>query len=173
VVTRLLVALSCALLLPACSTSSSTTGSPPPVPATSSSEPSTTPTPERETPEEFVRRWVEVDREMQNTGDTAEYRRMTRRCPPCDGVADQVEGIYAAGGYLKTDGLKIRTLRTGSPDANNEVEVRLEARSTPTEYVEKAGGPLKAFPGGLVTYLVTLQPSQASWTITMLERLAQ
>ena len=92
---RLLAALACCglLSLSACSDDSSSSCDPP-SPTPSSSEPTSTPTEEGETPEEFVRRWVEVDRQMQNSGDVAEYREMSAKCSACMDVADQVEGIY-------------------------------------------------------------------------------
>ena len=174
VVKRFLAALTCCglLALASCSDdSSSSAGAPTPTPTSASSEP--LPTQEKETPEEFVRRWVEVDREMQNSGDTAEYRELTNGCTACKGVADQIDDIYAAGGYVKTDGLLIKRVRAGRPDSNNEVEVRLAVTSTPTEYVEAAGGPKQSLPGGPVTYLVTLHADENSYVITLLERLAK
>ncbi len=171
---RFLAALTCCglLALSSCSDDSSSSADPPsPTPTSTSSEPS--PTQAVETPEEFVRRWVEVDREMQNSGDTAEYRRLTEGCTACEGVADQVDDIYAAGGYVKTDGLLIKRIRAGQPDSNGEVEVRLAVTSTPTEYVEEAGGPKQSLPGGRVTYLVTLHTNEDSYVITLLERLAE
>jgi hypothetical protein len=174
VVKRFLAALACwgLLVLSSCSDDSSSSAEPPsPKPTSTSSEPS--PTQEVETPEEFVRRWVEVDREMQNSGETTEYRRLTNGCTACEGVADQVDDIYAAGGYVKTAGLQIKGLRAGQPDSNGEVEVRLAVISTPTEYVEEAGGQKRTLPGGRVTYLVTLHASRSSYVITLLERLAE
>ena len=58
---RFLAALTCCglLALSSCSDDSSSSADPPsPTPTSTSSEPS--PTQEAETPEEFVRRWVEV-----------------------------------------------------------------------------------------------------------------
>ena len=74
-VTRFLAVLACCglLSLAAC-TDGSSSATDPPTPSVSSSSADPTPTEEAETPEEFVRRWVQVDREMQNSGDTGEYR---------------------------------------------------------------------------------------------------
>ena len=170
---RLLASLAClgVLCLPACSDDSSSSADPP-SPTPSSSEPTSTPTEEGETPEEFVRRWVEVDREMQNSGETQEYRQITKGCTACRGVADQVDAIYKAGGYVKTDGLQIAQVRVGKPDRNGEVEARLMVRSAPTEYVEEAGGAVQNLPGGRVTYLLTLHEADDSWVLVLLERLA-
>ena len=92
---RYLAALACCglLSLSACSDDSSSSADPP-TPTPSSSEPTSTPTEERETPEEFVRRWVEADTHMQNTGDGAEYREMSAECPNCLEYAHYIEGIW-------------------------------------------------------------------------------
>ena len=85
-VQRLLASLACCglLALAGCSDDSSSAG-PDPSPSVSSSEPSPSPTEteDAESPEEFVRRWVDVDREMQNSGDTDAYR----RCHPSVALA--------------------------------------------------------------------------------------
>ena len=96
---RFLAALTCCGLLAlfGCSDDSSSSADPPSPTPTSTS---TSPTPDAETPEEFVRRWVEVSNEMQNTGKTGEYRSLSRGCRPCTAVADQVEGYFGAGGYV-------------------------------------------------------------------------
>ncbi len=126
---RLLAALACCglLSLSACSDDSSSSADPPTTaPTSASSDPTSTPTDEGETPEEFVRRWVEVDRQMQNSGDTDEYRQITKGCTACKGVADQVEAIYEAGGYVKTDGWQIESRSSvGQLDENGEVAARL------------------------------------------------
>jgi hypothetical protein len=176
VVRRLLAALACCLcaLLSACSDDSSSTAEPPVTsPTVRTSDPTSSPTDEAESPEDFVRRWVEVDKEMQNSGDTKEYRRITRGCEACKGVADQVDAIYSAGGYVKTDGLQVKRIHAGEADANQEVEVRLKVNSTPTEYVEKKGGEVQTLPGGAVGYLMTLHQTDASWLLVQLERLVE
>ncbi|MBF4762485.1 hypothetical protein ISU07_05060 [Nocardioides islandensis] len=169
---RLLAALACALVLTACSDDSSSTADPPTPTTSAPSDPTSSPTEEAESPEEFVRRWVDVDREMQNSGDTREYRRMTKGCEACKGVADQVDDIYRAGGYVKTDGLQVKKIRAGDADSNGEVEVQLDVESSPTEYVESAGGEIQKLPGGPVSYLLTLHQSTNSWLLVLLERLA-
>lgn len=42
-----------------------------------------TPVEKKETAKEFIRRWAQVEREMQNTGDTTEYRAIAGACTSC------------------------------------------------------------------------------------------
>ena len=81
---RVFIALCClaSLWLSGCSDSSSSSADPP-TPSPSSSSPAPSPTEVPETPEAFVRRWVEADTHMQNTGDGADYRRLSKKCPSC------------------------------------------------------------------------------------------
>jgi hypothetical protein len=160
-VQRLLASLACCslLALAGCSDDSSSAG-PDPTPSASSAEPSPSPTEtdDAETPEEFVRRWVDVDRKMQNSGDTDEYRRLSSKCRPCLEVAKQVEGYYSAGGYVKTDGWTSKTSRS-----SGATSVTIEVTSSPTEYVESAGGKVQRLEGGEGSYILSLQPTDESW----------
>ena len=104
---RFLAALTCCglLALSSCSDDSSSSADPPsPTPTSTSSEPS--PTQEAETPEEFVRRWVEVGHARCRTpANGADYRAMSPECRQLPAsTPTTVEGIYDAGGYVKTDG---------------------------------------------------------------------
>jgi hypothetical protein len=173
-VPRVLIALCCllSLLLSGCSDSSSSLSSADPPPHTpSSSSPAPSPTEEPETPEEFVRRWVDADNEMQNTGETAKYRKLSSLCRPCIEVADQVERYYAAGGYVKTEGWTIKSLSTEG-SAKSQL-VRLAVVSTPTEVVEAKGKPVIRLEGGEGTYLLSLKARGPSWVLDDLEAAAQ
>jgi hypothetical protein len=174
VVKRFLAALICCglLSLSGCSDDSSSSADPPsPTPTASTSDAS--PTPEPETPEEFVRRWVEVDREMQNSGDTQGFRSISKGCTPCKGLADQVEQIYDAGGYVKTDGLEILRLEAGSKDDNDQVSVHMWVNSTRTELRESADADVQQLPGGRLQYVITIRETAAGWNTVLLEGVAQ
>lgn len=57
-----------------------------------------TPVEKKETAKEFIRRWAQVQNEMQLQGDSTEYRRIAGRCEPCMVTADLIDEIYASGG---------------------------------------------------------------------------
>jgi len=171
---RFLAALACCgvLSLSACNGDSSSSADPPspsPTASTSSVEPS--PTEDPESPEEFVRRWVDVDREMQNSGDTTEYRQLSAKCRPCLEVADQVEGYYAAGGYVKTDGWSIVSAKTAR--SHKTASVTIQVLSAPTEVVESEGAQVRRLEGGEGTYLLSLLVADTTWVVTDLEAVAQ
>jgi hypothetical protein len=162
------------LTLAGCSNDSSSSADPA-TPSTTSAEPSSTP-PETEAPEtaeEFVRRWVEVSNEMQNTGETTEYRSISQACRPCIEVADQVEGYFKAGGYVKTDGWTIRSIEVPKPGAAKKLTLTLDVDSAPTEYVESAGGEIQHFEGGRVLELVTMSRADGDWAVLDLEQQAK
>jgi hypothetical protein len=175
VFTRLLVALACCglLLMAGCTDDSSTADPPPSTAATTPSSPDSSPTQKAETPEEFVRRWVDVDREMQNSGETKEFRSISKGCTPCDGLADQIDAIYAKGGYVKTDGLLIKRMKAGRQDVNDEVAVHIWVDSRPTELVESAGAQVEHLPGGNRQYIVTIRETKHGWNTVLLEGVAQ
>jgi hypothetical protein len=174
-VQRLLASLACCglLALAGCSDDSSSAG-PDPSPSASSSEPSPSPieTHNAETPEAFLQHWVEADRSMENSGETKAYRSLSRGCQACDGLADQVERIYSAGGYIDTDGWTILSTRVSKADNDGRISVRLVIDSAPTEYVEEAGAPIKRLNGGRQTHLVTLSPREQSWNVDGIEQVA-
>jgi hypothetical protein len=171
-VRRLLaLALAGPVLLAGCSDDAAPTPKMP-EPSTSSSTPTPTESeaPEAESPEEFVRRWVEVDREMQNTGETGAYEEISSKCKTCMSVAARVASIYEAGGFVKTDGLTIqRIVDQSAADGRKTLDVTV--RSSPTVYKESAGGDEQRLPGGTVTYRMRLNAA-APWRLIQLTQLA-
>ncbi len=166
-----LAAVVVALLLAGCSDDPAPT---PKMPESTSSSPTPTPTesetPEVESAEEFIRRWVEVEAEMENTGDAAEYRKLSAKCEACMGLADTIEGWYDAGGYVKWDGWRI-TRVTSRGGSATEFVVRVV--SSPTEYKERAEGPVKSYSGGRGAHLLTLERREGSWAVTYKAMVAQ
>ncbi|GAB3038819.1 hypothetical protein GCM10011376_34210 [Nocardioides flavus (ex Wang et al. 2016)] len=137
----------------------------PKMPESTSSSPSPSPTetkePEAESPEEFIRRWAAIEAEMENTGDTSEYRALSERCRACNKLADLVEQYYRAGGFVEWDGWTIRSIRAQGDEGTYLVRVN----SAPTRYVEKSGGKEKFFPGGSGAHLIRLAPAGSSWKV--------
>jgi hypothetical protein len=143
------------LSLSGCSDDSSSSADPAtPSPTASSSSADPSPTEDAETPEEFVRRWVEADTKMTHTGETGTYRAMSKGCKGCQDYADQIEQIYADGGYVETEGWNILRARTAGPTNQGIFEVRITVDAAPTKYVEKEGGPVRTLPGGRVDYII-------------------
>jgi hypothetical protein len=140
----------------------------PPVSPTTSSP---TQAPHRESAEHFIRRWAAADIQMQNTGHTSQFRRLSQPCHDCLKLADRVDKIYRAGGYVHTDGWSIGQVRVVSRDGDHLL-VDLHVVSRPTEYRNSASGPTKSFPGGPATYQLGIEKTASSWIVTSLGQLA-
>ena len=169
---RFLAALTCCglLALSSCSDDSSSSADPP-TPSSTSSEPS--PTQAAETPEEFVRRWVDLNTSMQNTGNTKAFRKISSKCRPCLSTADQVDAIYKAGGYVKTDGWTAKSIKASEPGTNGDVQLTIAVNSAPTEYKESSGGQIQRLEGGDFRELMSIAPNGDTWIVTNLEQLAE
>lgn len=141
-----------------------------PDPTSSSPSPTESETPEAESAEDFVRRWVDVDRAMQNSGATDEYLSISGKCKTCVTVADRIEGIYEAGGSVQTDGLKILGFTDQSPDGGKRI-LDVKVRSTPTVIKESASADEQRLPGGVVTYRMRLN-AEAPWQLLQITQLA-
>jgi hypothetical protein len=104
-----------------------------------------------ETPEEFIRRWVELSNEMQVTGETEEYLAISSGCRPCNLVANDVEEIHGAGGFVRTDGWEILKFIRSSGPAKRPSEV-------------------ETLPGGRLIERFHLERMDSSWTMINLSQ---
>ena len=137
-----------------------------PDPTTSTPTPTPTETTEAESAEEFIRRWVEVNTAMQNTGDVEQYAKLSAKCRPCIQTAERIERIYANGGYVRTRGWIIQRVIDRSPETGGRI-LDLEIKSTPTEFIERAGAQPQSFSGGDIVIRVRLSRS-APWQVVRL-----
>ena len=122
-----------------------------------------------ESPEEFIRRWFEVSKEMQNTGDTDEYRAMSAQCSYCQDTATLIEGYYAAGGHVAFEGDRIKSIR---PYGKSEGQFVVKTQTLPTEYATAKGAEVQRFEGGMDRYLVTLEKMSEGWKVLDMTSLA-
>jgi hypothetical protein len=130
--------------------------------ASTSPAPTQSGTPQAESPEQFIRRWVEAQNDMQVSGDTKEYRCLGYKCDACNGFADTIDGIYAAGGHVETLGWKILSLKDGPTNSSFALNVDIR----PTVYVELKGGPEKKLPGGSPTEIIQFVKRNGQWRVT-------
>ena len=149
-----LVLAAVTLLLAGCSGDDPQAGPSPTTPTQTPLPTAPTPTPEPgelirkvKTAKEFIQLADKAETRMLNTGDTAEYLAISKGCVPCEKTAQRVERFYARGGYVKTKGSRIDSIkRAGTFDGNPAFEVRDTAQ--PTEYRESKSGPIKRLEGG-------------------------
>lgn len=140
--------------------------------STSPTSPVSSPTPEPESAEEFVRRWVSLNREMLRTGDKSAFLAVSLRCSPCQGIADRVSEIYEAGGYVRTRGWTVlRIQRVTRQPASAQLTVLI--RSAPTQYRESSSGEIKALPGGRLIELFELTMKHGEWRMVNFSEVEQ
>jgi hypothetical protein len=171
-VRRTLAALLAApCLLSACGGGSSVAD--PPVSSHPTSSAPTTQPPEspRVAVAKFSREWAKEDTRMQNSGETRRFRQMSLGCQECKTLADRIETIYAAGGFVRTKGWHVLGVDV-RPNASDAFLVNLRVRSSPTHYRERRDGPRLSYPGGVVTYQLTVSPSSGSWAVRTLGRMS-
>ena len=138
--------------------------------ATPTEEPTETETPEAESAEDFIRRWVEVNTAMQNSGATDEYKALSTRCQPCQQTASRIEDIYSSGGFVKTDGWTIDRIRDRSGSGSKPV-YDLEISSSPTTFRSSQDGKVEKLKGGEIVVRVRLT-NDAPWQVVQLTQVA-
>ena len=121
----------------------------------------TTPVAEQETPEEFIRRWNDVLNSMQE-GDTGEWRSMTPECDGCARSADFIDEVYANGGYVKTDGRRVLSVKETSADESGLV-FSVRTKSAPTELRRSSTAPIERMDGGTAELQVRIKQDAATW----------
>lgn len=133
-----------------------------PTPTDEPSEPETV-DPAEETAQEFLRRWVAVGNDAQNTGDVTEYAELSGpSCSSCDQFIQSVRDVYDAGGFIESDGEQVRRIEhIGGRDWRVSVKV------APTRYRERADGPTKTLPAGAFDYRVALRKSTTGWWVAL------
>lgn len=126
-------------------------------------QPNATPTPveKEESAEEFIRRWNRADAAMQNSGSTADYRAITKKCAPCTALADQVDEFYTAGGYVATEGREIENIKR--LDSSSFL---VWIKAGPTTYRESTAGPEGSYPGGEDLLRVTVTRRSGEFQLT-------
>jgi len=120
----------------------------------------------------FLRQWQEEANAMQTSGESSAFRALTLKCASCDIFADNVDRIYAAGGYIKTAGGEVaRVTRWGS--INDWPTYDVVVNSARSEFQESSSGPLRTLKGGAEIYRVSLLQRGMRWLVTKYGRVAQ
>ena len=154
-------------LLSACGGGDHSVADPPVSTATSSP----TQSPQRETPEHFIRRWADAEARMENTGKTAAYARMTSGCLSCRSLIEDVKKFYAAGGFIHWDGLKVLSVKRAGPHSGAGIAYEVVTDSTPTRYKESASGSVQTIKGGVTKEQVSLNLVRGQYVVVARSRL--
>lgn len=129
-------------------------------------DPYRTEAPTAESARQFIERWNTTETAMENTGDSSNYRAMTRGCEPCRKTANQIDAIYDAGGRVLAEGRRILFIRQ-LPSAEGYTVFRVGFDVGTTRYVERPDADPQSFPGGKRTYQFELKRAGA-WRLTNL-----
>ena len=170
---RLLIALCClvSLCLSGCSDSSSSSASSDP-PSPSSSSPSPSPTEQPETPEAFVRRWVELANQLGRDGNPAPLLEASHRCDDCTSIATGVAEIYAGGGWIRGGDWRLVgaiELEDHGPRVTCNFRLAVEAG----RYKASEDSPIQDTPGGTATIRATITKVGGAFKMNEFVRLAQ
>jgi len=115
-----------------------------------------------ETPEKFIRRWLNASKAMQNTGDTTDYLAMSQNCANCKEVAERVRSYYDAGGGVSFQGHDIKSIE---PYSNEKNRFLVKCEVGPTAYRTASAAPEQHFDGGREDYVVTLEMTVDGWQV--------
>lgn len=117
-----------------------------------------------ESAQDFIRRWHEVSDAMQVTGETSDYLALAPDCTPCAETAELIASYYKAGGFIRYEGTRVRSIKKlGRAADAQEFEVALD--SAPTEYKASASSDLETFPGGQNSIRMRLVRSTDGWAV--------
>ncbi|MBO0844254.1 MAG: hypothetical protein J2P22_02410 [Nocardioides sp.] len=154
------------LLLPACG-GGDPSGADRPIASAPPTSPSPTKPPKQESPEHFIRRWAAEDTRIQKTGDTSRFREMSKGCRGCLKLANLVDRIYSAGGFITTEGWRITRI-----SASDSGSYDLFVNAAATTFAEKEGGQVHHLPSGPAHFQLRLKRNGSTWNVTYLVQIA-
>lgn len=159
-----------ALLLAGCSDDPEPRFEPTESPSPTESE--TSAEPQAQSPEEFIREWVSLHADMQNTGETDRFLMISPKCSACVELADLVDRYYAAGGYIKTAGWTLRSLERTSRTGNT-LEYQADIDSAKTMYAEAEGAQQETLPAGNGRELFVVEKASDGWRMSEIAELSR
>jgi hypothetical protein len=151
------------LLLAGCGGGSSVAD--PPGSSSPTSSPPTTRPPARESPQHFIRRWADAEKQMENTGKTKQYLALSKGCDACRKLARTVSRYYSAGGYIRWNGWTISSI-TKYPASGSAIAFAVHSNSAPTDYKTSKSDSTKHLRGGSIAYVLQLEPPRGPYTVT-------
>jgi hypothetical protein len=123
------------------------------------------PLPDTQRAESFLRRWAAAEVRMENTGHTSRFLAMSRKCGVCRSLARNIVRRYAAGGYVRWDGLHIDSIKAPTPSPGVMI-FTIRGYSAPMTYRDSSSHPERHVRGDRVTYLVGVTGEPKSYGVT-------
>jgi hypothetical protein len=97
----------------------------------------------------FGRYWIDTLNKATVSGDTSKVRSISKSsCETCTDFANRLDGIYKAGGSVKTDGFKVKKILNDSSVPKPGAGVSVVLTATPQTLVEKKGAAPRHIKGG-------------------------
>jgi hypothetical protein len=131
-------------------------------------EPTVSATPEsseqRESAEAFIRRWFELYRDLQETGQSESFVAVSRTCDACAATVDRFRTIYAAGGEIRGGRIAVTRLQRVGETKNSETWVA-HVSTTPTRYRESASAAWQRLDGGDGAFRLVLREHATSYVV--------
>jgi len=142
-----------------------TTASPPPTSSPPPTTPATSTPPKRESAKAFIRRWQQATVAMQESGDTAPYLSLTRKCRSCENLAKLVSEVYEDGGRIDLGEQVLKKVRLAGRLGRVRV-FDFDLHSEPGVVRDASGAVKQRFRGGVEAFQVNLVPFEGSWLVT-------
>ena len=152
------------LAFAACSADPQPKFEPTPSSTTTSSSPS--PTQQPQSAEDFIREWVALQTEMQNTGETDAFLEASNGCRACKKVAALVESFYKAGGFVRTRGWRPVGFQCEHTGKRVSCDVRMT--SAPTTYKRSSDARIQHLEGGRFLEIFELTKPEQGWNVSLI-----
>lgn len=150
---------------PSPTTSSSGATDPSPTASTSPTDESTE-TPDKPLgPEATIREFARVHNDFIGDGDAKAFRAMGHNCDYCRDFSKRIEGIYDRGGYVKSKGWAIQSIKLAQKRGTRHA-YRVILFNAPAETKERRGAPLKTYPGKQETLIFGVWQIDGAWKIS-------
>jgi hypothetical protein len=154
-------------ILAACGSGDDSVADPPVSPSATSSS---TGTPQRETPEAFIRHFVSISNAMEMRGSTKEYLALTSGCKPCRSLATQIDSARREGGFYRSRGWSIESMQSRVP--RNVGRVDIAVKSAPTSFKTSADASVQHYSGGDFTFRIAIRRNGSTWEVTNVAQVA-
>lgn len=140
-------------------------------PSSSTSEsptaPPTSEPPNASTPEQTIREFVRLKTALEKTGDAAEFRAISYNCEFCRSYAARVEKIYERGGFVRTQGWQLRSVRRASAlETKPERTYKIVIDNPVTRLKKREGARVETLPAGKAAeLLIALVQVDGQWKV--------
>lgn len=119
----------------------------------------------------FVEHWVETLNHATRTGSTDALASLgSRTCSTCEAIADSIDTVSAAGGWLRGDGWRTEEIQYLARQPRKRPTLRVVIDIAPQRVTESRGAEVQRFEGGRVLYTFGLRHQSESWLVEKLER---